>query len=158
MRKRILLTVLIIGLTTVSSLKAQFSLGPALVYATDINTLGISANANYGINEKFGAMGSYTYFFSKDHVDWWALDIDGTYTFTTLSDKSKLYALAGFNIIYWKYNYMGYTTPNDSHAGINIGAGLKYALGKKMDLVPEVRYTIESGGYLRAGVKLMFGL
>lgn len=145
---------------TVSSLKAQFSIGPGIHYGTQIEQIGISANANYDFTDKFGVMGGYTYFLPKNSLNWWALDFDGTYSFLSLSDKSKLYALAGLNLLYYKYPAIGdYVGSNSlSYTGVNIGAGWKLRLGKKMDLVPEVRYTFGNADYLRFGVKLMFGL
>lgn len=164
MKKRILFTLMIAGVLTVSSLKAQFSIGPGVHYATFIQTSGVSANANYDFTKKFGAMAGYARFFektnleSKDENSWWALDADVTYNLLSLSDKIKLYALAGLNVLYWKYS----NEPNrdESETGLNVGAGCKFGIWKKMYLVPEVRLTIhdESDGFFRFGVKLMFGL
>jgi outer membrane receptor protein involved in Fe transport len=167
MKKRILFTLLTVGLISVSSLKAQFSIGPGVVYATEIENIGISANLNYDFSEKWGAMAGYTYFFEKEEsgstgygtitnsVKYWTLDFDGTYTLSN-KDKSRLYVLAGLNMMYWDYGD-GETSTSD--AGFNLGAGWRYKLGKKMDLVPEARYTIRQGyGYFRIGVKLMLGL
>ena len=173
---------------TVSSLKAQFSVGPGVLYGTKIEQVGISANASYDFTAKCGAMAGYTYFFEKNSLKWWALDFDGTYSFASLNDKSKFYALAGLNLLYYQYPDLNYTaamvgnaslrgldiSPNKvmgvaaiaanvgtssiSYTGVNIGAGWKLGISKKMDLVPEVRYTLGNANYLRISVKLMFGL
>ena len=163
MKKRIFFTLLMVGIITVSSLKAQLSFGPGILYASDIETMGISANVSYNFAGKLGAMATYTYFTGKtltygetsQETNWWALDLDGTYTLSS-KEKSKFYALAGWNIIYWDY---GNAQPNDNHSGFNLGGGWKFGLSKNFELVPEARYTFANGGgYFRGGLKLMFVL
>jgi outer membrane immunogenic protein len=165
MKKCILFTVFIIGIMSVSPLKAQFSIGPGMVYGSQIEQVGLSANAGFDFL-RFGVIGDYTYFFKKNSLEWWTLDLDGTLNLLGLGNLTKLYALAGLNMLYYTFPGTGgsYGTGSGSknYSGFNIGAGLKVGLGKKMHLVPEVRYTFvsleSSSGYARIGVKIMFGL
>lgn len=160
MKKRILFTVIIVGIMTVSSLKAQFSIGPGLLYGTKIEQPGLSATADYDFNKMWGAMASYTYFIPKNSLDWWALDFNAAYNCYAQSDKSKLYVLAGLNLLYYKYpSVAGYVGSNSlSYTSVNVGAEWKLGIGKKMDLVPEAIYTFGNANYFRFGVKVMFGL
>jgi outer membrane immunogenic protein len=165
MKKIIFLAVLIVGIGSASSLKAQFSIGPGVLYGTQIEQLGLSANASYDFMNKIGVMADYTYFFKKNSFEWWTLDLDGTYTFLSMGDLSRLYALAGINMLYYTYPALEglySSSGSKSYTGINIGAGWKIGMGKKIHLIPEVRYTFVSvgsaSGYARFGVKLMFGL
>jgi hypothetical protein len=154
MKKRVLFTVIIVGIIAVSSVKAQFSIGPGVGYVTKTQTIMLSANVNYDLPRMFGVMADYNYIFpERSSYKWWSLDFDGTYSFADLIDKSKLYGLAGLNLLYYKYP--GY---NFSYTGVNIGAGWKFGIENKMDLVPEVRVTFGSISYVRVGVKLMFSL
>ncbi len=156
MKKGIFFAVMILGIMTASSLKAQFSVGPGVVYGTKIETIGVDGVVHYAFPNKIGVMAGYTYFFEKDHVTWSAIDVDATYDFYSMDDKGSLYALAGVNFIHSKVKVLG-TEVTGNDTGVNVGAGWKIAMGA-MSLVPEVRYTFGGGDYLRVGVRLMFGL
>jgi outer membrane immunogenic protein len=166
MYKKILFSIVIIGIMTVSSLKAQISVGPGILYGTKIESAGISANAGFDITKKISVLAAYGYFLDKEpysdgsNSNWWTIDADAAYKFCKMSDKSSLFVLAGVNLIYFKYaSSMGnYTGIYNRLTGANIGAGWKLGMGNKMDLVPEVKYTFGDFNYLRFGVKLMFGL
>ena len=157
MKKRILFTVLIVGLTGLSSLKAQFSIGPGVAYGTNIDQIGILGNVTYNFAGKWGVMGGYTYFFKKQDLTWSSIDVDATYNFDQVNDKNNLYALAGIDFLSAKVSYLGYSSTG-SNTGLNLGVGWKTKVGQKMYLVPEARYTIINNGYLRLGVRLIFGL
>jgi opacity protein-like surface antigen len=164
MKKSILLTVIIAGFMSVSPLKAQFSIGPGVVYGTEIEQVGLSANASFDFLKRLGVMGDYTYFFKKNSLEWWTLDFDATLDVLRFSETSKLYGLAGVNWTYYSFPEGTYSTGSGSktYTGFNLGAGWKIGVANKMSVVPEVRYTFasleSSSGYLRFGVKLMFGL
>jgi hypothetical protein len=57
---------------------------------------------------------------------------------------------------------VGYGSSSDSvtgsDTGLNLGLGMKVAAGDKMNICPEVRYTLGGANFLRIGVKVMFGL
>ncbi len=149
---------------TANQAKAQISVGPGLGFATDISSLGISANVGYQINEKWAATGAFTYFLEKDYVKWSALDFNANYSITQIENVGALYGIGGLNITMVKIDipelgeWLGGGSASSSDVGLNLGAGLNIGLSEKMTLAPELCYTISSGGYLRAGVKLMFSL
>ena len=158
MKKRFLFTVIIIGIMAVSTAKAQFSIGPGVLYGTDLRQFGISANVNYDFAEKFGVMADYTYFLPKNSQNWWSLDFDGTYTF--FKKSAEWYALAGIDLLNFKSSAGGENVGSTSlsYTGVNIGIGWKFKIGDKMKLVPEWRYTFGNANYFRFGAKLMFNL
>jgi hypothetical protein len=157
---------MIIGMISVSSLKAQISVGPGIVYGTNIESMGASANASCDITPRISVLGAYSYFFNKvPYVDgsnsnWWTLDLDGAYKCYKLSDKSDLNVLAGVNLIYFKSaSSLGSITGIYNRLlGANIGVGWKLKMGNKNNLIPEVRYTFGDLDYFRFGVKFMFGI
>ena len=154
MKKRFLFIVIIIGIMAVSSVKAQFRIGPGIGFVTETKSLMLYGSANYDLPKNFGVMASYNYIFAKTTSHkWWGLDLDGTYTFVSQNEKGKLYALAGFNLLY--QSYPGY---NFNYTGLNIGAGWREGIGNKIELVPEARITLGNLSYVRLGIKLMFGL
>lgn len=150
--------------------KAQISVGPGVVFGTDINNVGFSANGKYEFNEKWSAAATFTYFLKKDYVNWSALDLDANYQITDIENIGGLYAIGGLNLTFWKvkydydFDFGEYGTYSDSgsatgsDAGINLGIGLSVPLGEKLAIAPEIRYTLGGANYLRAGVKVMFGL
>jgi opacity protein-like surface antigen len=144
--------------------QAQFKIGPGVGFATDISSLSISANASYDINEKWAASGAFTYFLEKDNVKWSALDFNANYNITEIENVGALYGIGGINITMVKVDIpglddlLGSSSTSSSDFGINLGAGLNLELSDKITLAPELCYTIVNGGYLRAGVKLMFSL
>ncbi|WP_321296370.1 outer membrane beta-barrel protein [Marinifilum fragile] len=156
-----IITILMTGMF--NNAKAQFSVGPGLGFATDISSLGISANVGYEINEKWAATGVFTYFLEKDYVKWSTLDFNANYNLTEIENVGTLYGLGGINVTMAKIDIPGLSevlgsSTSSSDFGLNLGAGLNIGLSDKMTLAPEVSYTISSGGYLRAGAKLMFSL
>ncbi len=164
--KKLLFTAIITILMTgmFNNAKAQFSVGPGLGFATDISSLGISANVGYEINEKWAASGAFTYFLEKEYVKWSALDFNANYNLTEIENIGALYGIGGINVTMVKIDIPGLNelfgsgSTSSSNFGLNLGAGLNIDLSDKMTLAPELAYTISNGGYLRAGVKLMFSL
>ena len=163
MKKLFIAIIAILLVGTFQESKAQFSVGAGLGYATDISSLGISANVGYEINDEWAASGSYTHFLEKDYVKWSAIDFNANYSLTEIENVGSLYGIGGINITMIKWDVPGLneflgSSASDSNVGLNIGAGLNVGLSEKMVLAPEMTYTISSGGYLKAGVKLMFKL
>lgn len=162
--------VAILFIMVVTNINAQISVGPGVVFGTDINNIGFSINGKYEFNEKWSAAPSFTYFLKKDYVNWSALDLDANYQITEIENIGGLYAIGGLNLTFWKVKYdvdydMGEYgsfsdsgSANGSDAGINLGIGLNVPMGDKLALAPELRYTLGGANYLRAGVKIMFSL
>ncbi|MBN2820747.1 MAG: outer membrane beta-barrel protein [Bacteroidales bacterium] len=154
----------------ISEAGAQISVGPGVVFGTDINNVGFSANGKYEFNEKWSAAPSFTYFLKKNYTNWSALDLDANYQITELENIGSLYAIGGLNLTFWKVKYdydfdLGeYGSYGDSgsvsgsEAGVNLGIGLNVPMGEKLALAPELRYTLGGANYLRFGVKVMFAL
>lgn len=151
----------------VSEASAQMSAGIGVVYGTDIDNIGFSANGKYEFNEKWAAAPSFTYFLKKNCVNWSALDLDANYSLTEIENIGSLYAIGGLSVNFVKvkfdydfgaYGGSGSTSASSSDAGLNLGLGLNIASNEKFAIAPEIKYTIMNGGYLRAGVKIMFGL
>ena len=154
-----IIAILLVG--TFQESKAQFSVGAGLGYATDISSLGISANVGYEINDEWAASGSYTHFLEKDHIKWSAIDFNANYSLSEIENLGFLYGIGGVNITTIKIDYLDGilgSSASSSDFGLNLGAGLRVDLSEKMILAPEMTYTISSGGYLRIGAKLMFNL
>ncbi len=170
--KTLLRTLLIVSLFFVAAKsQAQISVGGGLWYGSDINSIGISANGKYAIDENWSAAAGFTYFLEKDYVKWSALDLDANYNITELENVGTLYGIGGLSITFWNIDYDGGTidmgeygsfdmdvSASGSDVGVNIGVGLNIEASEKFAIAPEIKYTISDGGYLRIGAKIMFGL
>ena len=151
---------------SVSSLKAQISVGPGVVYGTNIASIGASANASYDITPRISVLGAYGYFFNTvqyadgSNSNWWTLDANASYKCYKTSAESDIFVLSGVNFIYFKSaSALGSLTGIYNRLlGANIGVGWKLKMGNKNDLIPEVRYTLGDLNFLRFEVKFMFGI
>jgi opacity protein-like surface antigen len=137
--------------------------GVGIIYASGINTTGITFNGSYRITDRWEGAVSFNHINEKNHISWNLLDFDGHYIFYNDNDKLNVYGLAGLSITMWKLNVpdviiMGYTVPGytstGTNAGMNIGAGANYKLADNLNLEPELRYTFINGSYIRIGATL----
>ena len=158
MKKGIFFAIMVLGVMSVSSLKAQFSVGPGVVYGTQIETIGVDGVIHYAFPAKLGVMAGYTYFFEKSHVTWSAIDVDATYDLYAMGDRGSVYGLAGLDFLHSSLKVPGLATVTDNQTGLNLGVGWRIGLAGSMSLVPEVRYTFWGPDFFRAGIKLMFGV
>lgn len=165
---------------SVTESKAQISAGGGLCFGSNINNVGFSINGKYQFNDAWSADPAFTYFLKKDGLTWMALDLDANYVITEIENMGSFYGIAGLNITFYNYNYdidlTDYTMNleksamvydpgasiysssfSGSNFGVNLGVGFKIPVGENMAIDPEIRYTIIDGGYLRIGVKFMFG-
>ena len=150
-----------------TSVNAQIKVGGGLAYGSSINSIGISVNGEYAINEEWDAAAGFTYFFEKNYVSWSALDLDAHYTFTEIEGFGKLYGIAGLNMLFFSYNipsidlgeYGSYDggSSTASSAGLNLGIGTKIGLSEKMTLAPEIKYAL-GNNFFQVGVKIFFSL
>ena len=153
--------VVLMVLVSFSEVKAQISGGLGLVYATNISNIGININGKYDFNETWSAAPTFTYFFKKDNVTWSALDLDANYQITDFEKIGSLYALAGLNMTFYKWKYdLGDWGGEQSETGVdigfNFGAGLNIPVSEKINVAPEVRYTVGGTNYFRIGAKVMY--
>jgi len=170
MKNLLKVAISLIMLLSFSSAKAQISVGPGIVYGTDINNIGFSINGKYEFNEKWAAAPSFTYFLKKDYVKWSALDLDANYQITEIDKAGSLYGIGGLSMTFWGLDtkgsgldefaqyYGGSIDTNTTEIGLNLGVGLNIPTTEKLAIAPEIRYTLGGVNYLRIGVKVMFGL
>ncbi len=161
------ISLVIIAVMAFSTNKAnaqQMAVGGGLVYASSINSLGISLNGSYQFTDQWSAAPAFTYFLKKD--DYWtrmALDLDANYLFKEVEGMGGLYGIGGLALVFDSFNldnsiYGSDYNYTDTSVGLNLGIGFNYALAEKMTIAPELRYTIMNGGFLRIGAKFMYSL
>ncbi len=159
--------------------KSKLRAGVGLLYATDISNLGFKIDGAYSFNTEWEGDLTFSHIFKKDYTTFNALDFDAHYYFAQLNDKFNIYGLAGLNTTFVKFdnekffesykkygysdediNYLvntsGGAKSTTSNVGLNLGIGAKYTLNDKINLLPEIRYSIINGSYLRIGVSAQY--
>jgi|AntDeeMinimDraft_5_1070356.scaffolds.fasta_scaffold00337_12 outer membrane protein X len=148
--------------------KAQIdtSIGGLIAYGTEIENIGIGANAEFGITDKISISPSFIYYFPKEtgpiKVTWWEINANANYYF--LQDEGfQVYGLAGLN--YTNVNVKSnidlgelgaFSGDNsDGRFGLNLGAGANLNLDSNITPFAELKYVIIDGGQLviAAGVR-----
>lgn len=164
MKKLLLTSCAIIGLllafnTSSFAQDGRIQIGPGLAYGSEVETLGISVDGYYTINEQFRAGAKLTYFFPKNDVNFFGVDLNGNYIFHN-EDQLMAYGLAGINILNasWDIDIEGVDDSN-SEVGLNLGAGVEYALDFG-NLFGELKYAGIGGDYdqLVLGAGLRFDI
>lgn len=112
----------------------QITVGAGLVYGSEIESLGIKADAYYSLNPMLRVGGGLTYFFPEDivgggEINWFALNLNGHY-FLYSQEKLSVYGLTGLNILFQNTNFDSEQVEDisDSEIGLNLGGGLEYNL------------------------------
>jgi hypothetical protein len=138
--------------------------GAGVVYATDINNLGLAFKGVYTITPEWeGALG-FTHILKKDYVSYNVVDLDAQYIFSQSGDQVSFFAIGGLAINMWKVEYpddwgFGFFeggSATGSDIGLNLGAGMNYMLSSNFRLVPEVRFTLLEGSYARIGATAQY--
>src|SRR5699024_1950132 len=136
MKKLLLASCTLIGLLlmlSTSSLaqthEGRIQIGPGLAYAGDFENVGISVDGYYTINEDFRAGAAFTYYFHKNEVNNYAIDINGNYIFYR-EEQLVAYGLAGLNVLIWTIDtdLPDGADESGSELGLNLGAGIEYSL------------------------------
>jgi hypothetical protein len=169
MKKNILLILAIVLSTNVFAQqfdKTKIRAGAGLVYATEIGNIGINLNGAYAFTEEWEGSLGFSHIFKKDFLTYNILDLDAHYVFYQKDEKLNVYGLAGLGFTFWKATIpamdlgFGIATPevsnNGTETGLNIGVGANYKLSDKLNIAPEIRYTIMDGSYLRIGASVQY--
>jgi hypothetical protein len=148
--------------------------GAGLVYATEIDNIGINLNGAYSITEEWEASLGFSHIFEKDYMSYNVIDLDGHYVFHQENENLNFYGLAGLGFTFWKVNVPAQTVTesvpmfgemsmevpgyedNGTKVGLSLGVGLNYKLTDVLNLAPELRYTIMDGSYLRIGASVQY--
>lgn len=151
---------------TVNAQDIETRIGAMLAYGTEIENLGIGANAEFGILDKISISPSFIYYLPKDNgsinVTWFEFNANGNYYFMQ-DEKFDVYGLAGLNYTHVsvKYDgpsfegYGGDISNSDGRIGLNLGGGANLNLSGNITPFAELKYVIIDGGQLviAAGVK-----
>lgn len=170
--KKSILIIAVVFLSLSSHAQSGFEssnlrIGLGLLYATEIDNVGLNLTGTYSLTSFWEGSVGFSHIFKKNYSTWNILDLDGHYIFFDDDSGLNVYGLAGLSLAFWKVktdaiSYAGMTIPEQTasgtEAGLNIGVGMNYKLSDRLNIAPEIRYTIMDGSYLRLGVAVQYML
>ncbi|MFR9166381.1 MAG: outer membrane protein [Dysgonomonas sp.] len=145
MKKVLLIGALILASIGAYSQKGEISVLGNLGYQTDYERFGIGVQGRYNIINHLRIAPDVTFFFPKDKVTGFDVNINFHYVFDLSTSGLSVYPLAGFgmqNNHAGKRDYMPKSI-NSTDFAFNLGGGISYNIGPK--------------SYLNAEGKFMFG-
>ncbi len=117
--------------------QGETAVGANLVYGSEIESLGLGARFQYGVLDQLRAEVGFNYFFEKDHVNWWDVNINAHYLVGLWNEQLYIYPLAGLN-----YTMVKLGDDEENHVGLNVGAGVEYEFNEHFGANLEFRHTI----------------
>lgn len=169
--KKILIILLGLGLFATSYSQrfnpTIFRVGGGAYHVTDIKNTAITVKGIYEISYIWEAALSYAYIPETDYTQWHLMDVEAYYIFYGYNGKLNVYGLAGLGFKFWSYAkqeyvYGGVTFPEEissgTEVGFNIGVGANYNLTKRINIAPEIKFTLMENSFIRLGgtVQYMF--
>lgn len=160
----LVLCVALIGMGSAFAQKGEQRVGLNLNYGTEISNVGLGAKYQYGITDAIRLEGSFDYFFKKDGLGMWDINVNAHYLFP-VAEKFKVYPLVGLTYSHWKMDGIDYgsefegMSPEDkeewgitdleesssaSKFGVNLGAGVQYDVNETWAVNFEVKYQLIS--------------
>ena len=150
--------------------QAQFvKAGVGLMFGTEIEQPGLRVDGVYQINDEIRAVADFGFYLQDETefgqgntttVTWWELNLNGNYMLTSNEETGfQAYGLAGLNYLNVNVetdSQFGNVSASDSEVGLNVGAGLEYAIGFG-DLFAEAKYVLGSADQLNIGGGVRFG-
>ncbi|SDI08527.1 outer membrane protein [Winogradskyella thalassocola] len=144
--------------------QTETKIGALIGYGTEIENIGIGANAEFPIMEKLTISPSFIYYLPKDEsgikINWFEVNANANYYFLD-EENIDVYGIAGLNYSSIKVKYEnsfglgGDFSSSDGRIGLNLGAGANFNIGSSITPFAELKYVIIDGGQLvvAAGVK-----
>lgn len=136
-----------LGLGAAFAQQGKQAFGGHLSYGTEIESIGIGIKYQYHITNEIRIEPSMDYFFKNDGLSMFDINANVHYVVPVTSNV-KLYPLAGFTYTHWHldlgkigdYDVSG----NDGKFGVNLGAGMEFALTRDWSMNFELKYQLIS--------------
>ena len=112
---------------------------------------GIGANVGWEFMDNVRGVAQFDYFFKKDGVSAWNVNVNAEYLFRIADGKFSIYPLAGVNVLGWSGDIN-----SDSKLGLNIGAGVEVPLASSVSFKAEYVYKTQYNGISTLNLGLVF--
>ena len=153
MKKLFIVMCMMLVSATSFAQKGEVSLGIHGNFMIDSpHNLGLGANIGYMLTSNIRGVAEFNYFLKKDGISYWNLEANGEYLFR-VSDEFTLYPLVGLDFLGSSWD-----GGSDTKLGLNLGAGVEYAISSSLRLKAEFNYKTQGNGWsmLKAGVVIPF--
>lgn len=132
--------------------KGDFAVGANFVYGSEIKNFGAGARIQYTpIDHVRGEFGM-NYFFQKDYVYMWDINLNAEYLVNLYQQKLYIYPIVGLSYAKATFDADKFSADhgveaevdkfNDNAFGLNLGAGAEYKLTEHVGLTLEYRHSI----------------
>ncbi len=167
MKKTVVSMIFILGIFCTTQAQEDTRIGAFLAYGSEIENLGIGANAEFPIVENLTISPSIIYYLPKEEfgikINWLEVNANANYYFVS-SEAIDVYALGGLNYSSVKVSYDGDTffgesySASDGRFGLNLGGGINIETGGSIVPFAELKYVLIDGGQLVAAAGVKFNL
>lgn len=166
-----MVAILAMGSVCAFAQKGGQRVGLNLNYGTEISNVGLGAKYQYGITDAIRLEGGFDYFFKKDGASMWDINVNAHYLFP-FAEKFAVYPLVGLTYANckvsggWSNDAFSQeeiqdmidagliedasevtgesSSSHESKFGVNLGAGVQYAINDKWNVNFEVKYQLIS--------------
>lgn len=132
-------------------------IGGILAYGTEIENIGIGANAEFPVIEKLAISPSFIYYLPKDEsglkINWFEVNANANYYFLD-EENIDVYGIAGLNYSSVKVEYDDNSIfgnnffASDGRFGLNLGGGTNFNIGSNITPFAELKYVLIDEGQL----------
>ena len=122
----------------------------------DNKNVGIGVLVGYEVIDNVRGVAEFDYYFKKDLVSSWEVDLNAEYLFRIAGGQFTVYPLVGINLFGSKIDIPD--VDGKSKLGMNIGGGVEFKLMPSLALKCEYNYKTQGDGasFLKAGVVIPF--
>lgn len=113
---------------------------------------GLGVNVGYEFLQNVRGVAQFDYFFKKDGVSAWNVNVNAEYLFRIPNSSVIIYPLAGLNVLGWSGE------SSDSKLGLNLGAGVEVPLSSSVGFKAEYNYKTQYDGKSTINLGLVFPL
>ena len=159
--------VFILGVFLTAQSQEDTRIGAFLAYGTEIENIGIGANAEFSIIENLTIAPSLIYYFPKEEfgfkMTWLEVNANANYYFVA-NEGISVYALGGLNYSSVKVSYDdsfsfgGDFSASDGRFGLNLGGGINIETPGSIVPFAELKYVLIDGGQLVAAAGVKFNI
>jgi opacity protein-like surface antigen len=149
------------------TVSAQITAGGGLSISTETETLGLTINGSYPIQEieNFRVTGDIVWYFPKQITTfydqrWFEVNLNANYTFYE-KDEVNAYSISGLNFTRVALKYTGpngnaFSNTSDLKVGLNLGVGGEYRINDQIKAFAEFRFVLSNfdQAAFSAGVRL----
>lgn len=115
---------------------------------------GFGANIGYEVIDNVRGVAEFNYLLKKDYVSFWNVEVNAEYLFKLADGAFTIYPLAGIDLLGSSFEGGG----SESKLGLNLGAGVEYAISSNLAIKAEYNYKTQGNGWslLKFGVVIPF--